>query len=48
MFTRVVTVSPMRKGGKSGTPYFDGTITDEKGTLRLYGFDSNMQRKFKL
>ena len=41
----VVTVSPMRKGGKSATPYFDGTIADEKGTLRLYDFDSNVQRK---
>ena len=41
----VVTVSPMRKGGKSATPYFDETIADEKGTLSLYGFDSNVQRK---
>ena len=41
----VSTVSPMRKGGKSATPYFDGTIADEKGTLRLYDFDSNVQRK---
>lgn len=41
----VVTVSLMRKGGKSAIPYFDGTIADEKGMLRLYGFDSNVQRK---
>ena len=52
----VVTVSPMHKGDSTYhpcvreenllyTPYFDGTIADDKGTLRLYGFDSNVQRK---
>ena len=39
----VVTVSPMRKG--KGTSYFDGMIADGKGSLRLYGFDSNVRRR---
>ena len=33
----------VKTGG--GYPYFDGEITDGKGTMRIYGFDSNVRRK---
>ena len=39
----VKTVSPMKTG--SGYPYFDGEITDGKGTMRIYGFDSSVRRR---
>ena len=40
----VVTVDQM-KIGKSGTSYFDGNITDEKRTLRMFGYDASVRDK---
>lgn len=40
----VVSVGQM-KTGKSGTSYFHGTITDEKRTLRVFGYDASVRDK---
>ena len=41
----VVFVTPMKKGSRKGTMYFDGTVSDDKGSLRVYGHDANARDK---
>lgn len=42
-------MTPMKKGNRKDTRkdtmYFDGTISDDKGSLRLYGFDASARDK---
>ena len=40
----VVHVEEMKKG-KSGTAYFNGTIADEKKSLRVFGYDIRVRDK---
>ena len=39
----VTSVSPMKKG--KSCSYFDGEISDGKGSMRMFGFDSGVRRK---
>ena len=45
----VVYVTPMKKARKKesrrDTVYFDGTISDDTGSLRVYGHDANARKK---
>ena len=39
----VTTVSPMKKGKSCG--FFDAEICDDKGSMRVFGFDSSVRRR---
>ena len=41
----VDSLSPMRSSKSSSCSYFDGEITDEKATMRFFGFDAWVRRR---
>ena len=42
----VVSVTPwMKTGSRPNTEYFDGIISDDKGSLRMYGHDASARDK---
>ena len=39
----LTTLSPMKKASKSS--FFNGSITDDKMSMRIYGFDTNVRKR---
>ena len=38
-------LSPMKKSRSSSCSYFDGELSDGKNSMRVFGFESSVQRK---